>query len=183
MAYYNAFGSVENLLPENLCLDNIVDWLALYSLLILATLLWCTVFIVYRILRVDGAAGRMGIYQRVIEMLVESALLYSAMIVALLVLEVHNEIAAVYAKELASTIRVCLIRFQVYLCQYFFQGMAPTILVGRVAVGHARPDDSWSENTSTSSLQFRSHSSSQSNSLEASAGSESDTSPRITLDL
>ncbi len=53
----------------------------------------------------------------------------------------------------------------------------PTILVGRIAAGHARPDDSWSDNTATSSLQFRSYSSSQSDSLDMSAGSESDPSP------
>ncbi len=57
------------------------------------------------------------------------------------------------------------------------------ILVGRIAAGHARPDDSWSENTATSSLQSRSYSNSQSDNLDTSVGSESDPSLRIKLDL
>ncbi len=60
--------------------------------------------------------------------------------------------------------------------------MAPTILVGRVAAGHARPDDSWSENISTSSLRFRSNSSSYDDS-EISVGSGWDTSSRARPDL
>ncbi len=59
----------------------------------------------------------------------------------------------------------------------------PTILVGRIAAGHARPDDSWSENSSSSSLRFRTHSGSEIDSLEMSAGYDSDISPRIGLDL
>ncbi len=59
----------------------------------------------------------------------------------------------------------------------------PTILVGRIAAGHARPDDSWSEDTATSSLQFRNYSSSQSDSLDMSVGYELDPPPRIKLDL
>ncbi len=39
---------------------------------------------------------------------------------------------------------------------YLLQGIAPTLLVGRVAAGYARPDDSWQDSsTSTvSSLNF-----------------------------
>ncbi len=59
----------------------------------------------------------------------------------------------------------------------------PTILVGRIAAGHARPDDSWSESSATSLLQFRSSLSSQSDSVDTGAGIESDISPHITLDL
>ncbi len=40
----------------------------------------------------------------------------------------------------------------------------PTMLVGRVAAGHARPDDSWSESSPMSSLRFRNQSSSQNDS-------------------
>ncbi|KAK0435524.1 hypothetical protein EV421DRAFT_2022477 [Armillaria borealis] len=166
VAYYSAFGPIENLPPQAFYLENIVNWAVLYSSLILATLLWCTILIVYRILRVGGAAGRMHVYQRVIEMLVESALLYAAVIVVLLVFQVHNENSAHYVVELANAIR----------------GIAPTMLVGRVAAGHARPDDSWSENTSTSSLRFRSSPDSH-NDGEISVGSGWDTYSRARPDL
>ncbi len=37
------------------------------------------------------------------------------------------------------------------------QAIAPTLLVGRVAAGHARPDDSW-QGSVISSLRFGAHS-------------------------
>ncbi|PBK90554.1 hypothetical protein ARMGADRAFT_1111903 [Armillaria gallica] len=166
VAYYSAFGPIENISPRALYLENIVNWAVLYSSLIMATLLWCTILIIYRILSVGGAAGRMRVYQRLIEMLVESALLYSAVIVVLLVFEVRNETSGAYVEEVAIAIRA----------------IAPTILVGRVAAGHARPDDSWSGSTTASSLRFRGHSSSQ-NDNQVDAGSEWDISSRAALDL
>ncbi|KAK0446946.1 uncharacterized protein EV420DRAFT_1569083 [Desarmillaria tabescens] len=167
VTYYSAFGPIENMSPRALYLANIVNWAVLYSSFILATLLWCTIFIVYRILRVTGIAG-MRVYHRVVEMLVESASLYSTVLIVLLVFEVHNEgVAGSYVEELAIAAR----------------GIIPTILVGRIAAGHARPDDSWSENTTASSLQFKSHSDLQSDSSETSAGSLFDTSPHIIPDI
>ncbi|KAK0196239.1 hypothetical protein F5146DRAFT_1133737 [Armillaria mellea] len=132
----------------------------------MATLLWCTILIIYRILSVGGAAGRTGIYQRVIEMLVESAFLYSAMIVILLVFEVRNETSGAYVEEVAIEIRA----------------IAPTILVGRIAAGHACPDDSWSGSSTVSSLHFRGHSSSQ-NDSQVDAGSKWDISLHLRPDL
>ncbi len=119
VAYYNAFGPIENVPPQALYLENIVNWAMLYSSLILATLLWCTILIVYRILRVGGAAGRMHVYQRLIEMLVESALLYSAVIIVVLVFEVRNEVTAGYVQELAIAMRVRLVHFHFYLCHKY----------------------------------------------------------------
>ncbi|KAK0209502.1 hypothetical protein IW262DRAFT_1417145 [Armillaria fumosa] len=150
VAYFSVFGP--DLPPGALFLENIVSWSVLYSSLVLATLLWCTILIIYRIWKVGAAAGRMYAYQRVIEMLVESAFLYSAVLVVLLVFEVRNEVAGVYIEDLAIATR----------------GIVPTILVGRVAAGHARPDDSWTGST-VSSLQFRSRTSAQDDS-DRSAG-------------
>ncbi|SJL17127.1 uncharacterized protein ARMOST_20669 [Armillaria ostoyae] len=140
--YYEAFEPIVP--PRAMFLENMVSWSVLYSSLILATLLWCTILIIYRILKVGAAAGRMYVYQRVIEMLVESASLYSAVIVVLLVFEARNEVAGIYIENLANAMR----------------GIVPTILVGRVAAGHARPDDSWTGST-VSSLQFRARPSAQ----------------------
>ncbi len=58
----------------------------------------------------------------------------------------------------------------------------PTMLVGRVAAGHARPNDSWSENTTRSSLRFRIRSSSQ-NDTQMSVVSGWETSSRVGPDL
>ncbi|KAK0466520.1 hypothetical protein IW261DRAFT_1683756 [Armillaria novae-zelandiae] len=111
------------------------------------TVLWCTILIVYRILRLGGVTTGIRVYHHVIEMLVESAALYSAVIVALLVFEVRDEVAGAYIEEFAIAIR----------------GIAPTVLVGRVAAGHARSDDSWSGSSATASLRFGGPSSSQNN--------------------
>ncbi len=48
-------------------------------------------------------------------MIVESALLYTVVIVVLLVFEVRNQGAAAYVEELAIAIRVRLICFPFYL--------------------------------------------------------------------
>ncbi|SJL13578.1 uncharacterized protein ARMOST_17023 [Armillaria ostoyae] len=157
------YDNVEHTPPRALYIVKIVNWAVLYSSLILATLLWCTIFIIYRILRVGGVTAGMRIYHRVIEMLVESAALYSAVLVILLVLEIRNELAGGYIEEVAIAIR----------------GIVPTILVGRVAAGHARPDDSWSESTTASSLRFGNHSSSQNDG----AGFGWDASSRLRPDL
>ncbi len=58
----------------------------------------------------------------------------------------------------------------------------PTMLVGRVAAGHARPDDSWSESSPTSSLRFRNQSSSQ-NDSQRGVGSGQDISSLVRPDL
>ncbi|KAK0196243.1 hypothetical protein F5146DRAFT_1176520 [Armillaria mellea] len=167
ITYYSPYGSVENTSPRALYNENLVNWAVLYSSLILATLLWCTIFIVHRILRVDGISAGMHVYHRLVEMLVESASLYSSVIVVLLVFEVRNEAVGAYIEEFAIAMR----------------GIMPTILVGRIAAGHARPDDSWSESTTTSSLQFRSSLSSQSDSVDTGVGSESGLSPLGELGL
>ncbi len=92
--------------PRALYIKNVVNWAVLYSSLILATFLWCTILIVYRILRLGGVVAGMRVYHRVIEMLVESASLYSAVIIVLLVFEVRDEVAGAYIEEFAIAIRV-----------------------------------------------------------------------------
>ncbi len=68
--------------PQAIYLKKIgVNWAVLYSLSELATLLWCSIFIVYCILRVGGIAAGMCMHHWLVEMLVESAALYSAVIV------------------------------------------------------------------------------------------------------
>ncbi|KAK0196271.1 hypothetical protein F5146DRAFT_1133765 [Armillaria mellea] len=163
-AYYNVFGPT--MPPQTIYVEKAVNWAILNASLVMATLLWCTILIIYRIVRVGGAAGRIRVYQRVIEMLVESAALYSATIVVLLVFEARNEPDAYYIEDFAIAMR----------------GIIPTMLVGRIAAGHARPDDSWSEGTLRSSLRFGNQSRSQ-NDTQMSVGSGWDTSSRIRPDV
>ncbi|KAG7445564.1 uncharacterized protein BT62DRAFT_920280 [Guyanagaster necrorhizus] len=57
----------------------------------------------------------------------------------------HNSAIAVYFEFLAVMTR----------------GIAPTLLVGRVAAGHAHPDDSWQRSVISGSLHFGTHSGDQ----------------------
>ncbi len=127
----NYYENVEDTPPRALYTLKIVNWAVLYASLILATLLWCTIFIIYRILRVGGVTAGMRVYHRVIEMLVESAALYSAVLVIILVLDVRNELAGGYVEEVAIAIRVRLT---------FFNFVVTTAcLLGNCAYNFGRP--------------------------------------------
>ncbi|PBK98560.1 hypothetical protein ARMGADRAFT_1026535 [Armillaria gallica] len=119
----------------------IAKWQMLYLALTLTTTLWCTIFILYRILHVAWSGHEAGIrsYYGIIEALVESAALYSAILIIDIAFLACNILSGGYIDTLGIAIR----------------GIAPTLLVGRVAAGHARPDDSWQESASiVSSLNF-----------------------------
>ncbi|KAK0436453.1 hypothetical protein EV421DRAFT_1980957 [Armillaria borealis] len=120
----------------------IAEWKMSYLALTVTTTLWCTVFILYHIINVAGSSHGAGIhsYHRVIEALVESAALYSTIMIIDIVFVAHNSSSGNYVDFLATAI----------------WGIMPTLLVGRVAAGHARPDDSWQESSTftVSSLNF-----------------------------
>ncbi|KAK0496165.1 hypothetical protein EDD18DRAFT_233132 [Armillaria luteobubalina] len=103
----------------------------LYLSFTLATTIWCTTLIIYRILAVvrgnDGVGGGVGVYRHVIEVLVESSALYSIFLILLLAFEVRGDWAGYYIDAMSGIAR----------------GIAPTLLVGRVATGKSRPDESW----------------------------------------
>ncbi len=67
-------------------------------------------------MRVGGAAGRKHVYQRLIEMLVESASIYSAVLVVVVVLEARKELAGSYIEDLAIIIRVRPTCFDFFPC-------------------------------------------------------------------
>ncbi|KAK0465682.1 hypothetical protein IW261DRAFT_1613391 [Armillaria novae-zelandiae] len=107
----------------------------------LATTIWCTVLIIYFILAAgrisDGIGGGLGVYRNAIEILIQSSALYSVFLIFFVPLEFRGDRAAPYIDALSGIAR----------------GIAPTLLVGRVAAGHARSDDSWQGST-MSSLHF-----------------------------
>ncbi|KAK0446942.1 uncharacterized protein EV420DRAFT_882192 [Desarmillaria tabescens] len=159
----NVFGNIQHL--SDLFTLNSVSWAVLYSSLIMATLLWCTILIIYRILKVSGVAEGLRSYRRVIGVIADSAFLYSACLVVLLVFEVRNN-ARVGSYLILVTSEM--------------KGIVPTILFGRITAGHTRLDNSWSEESIVSSLQFGDQSIDQ-DSTEMSA--ESGSSFHLRLDL
>ncbi|KAK0238199.1 hypothetical protein EDD85DRAFT_573234 [Armillaria nabsnona] len=113
----------------------------LYLSFILATTIWCTSLIIYRILTVrqasNGIGSRVGVYRHVIEVLIESSALHSFVLILDMAFEVREEWADSSVDAMAAIMR----------------GIAPTLLVGRVTTGHARSDQSW-QGSVMSSLQF-----------------------------
>ncbi len=78
----------------------------LYTSLILATTLSCTLLIIYRILTVAGARrgaeGRVRVYHRFIEVLVESSALYSISLILYLAFTIRHSWGGVYLDVIAS---------------------------------------------------------------------------------
>ncbi len=87
-------------------------WKIPYLLLTVATTLWCTILILYRIISVVGSSYGVGIrsYYKVIEALVESAALYSAILIIDIVFVAHNILSGTYVEVLGIAIRVCLLQ-------------------------------------------------------------------------
>ncbi len=133
----------------------------------------------YRILRVGGVTAGMRAYHRVIELLVESAALYSVVLVIVLVLEVRNELAGGYVQEVAAAVRVRLTLFNLVIATAF--------LLGNCAYNFGRPHCSRTcaprrlleRKYQASSLRFGNHSSSQNDGADPGW----DTSSRLGPDL
>ncbi|KAK0505411.1 hypothetical protein EDD18DRAFT_336543 [Armillaria luteobubalina] len=124
--------------PENFTPSS-VDWTMVYLSLSLAVTLLCTILVVFRIVIV-GRVNRdatLGGYRSIIEIIVESAALLSVILIIYIVTYARGAYAAIYVDAIAANIR----------------GIAPTLLVGRVASGHSRPDDTW-KGSAISSLHF-----------------------------
>ncbi|KAK0231762.1 hypothetical protein EDD85DRAFT_793436 [Armillaria nabsnona] len=119
--------------------NDTTDWMSMYLSLSLAATLMCTLLIVYRILSVGGVKAGLRTYRGVVEVIVESAALYSTILIIFISLNARNELCTGYVDVIACSIK----------------GIAPTLLIGRVAAGHARPNDSWKESRlSWTSLRF-----------------------------
>ncbi|SJK97134.1 uncharacterized protein ARMOST_00385 [Armillaria ostoyae] len=98
----------------------------LYLSFILATTLWCTLLIIFRILTVTGVrrgvGGRLKVFRRFIGVLVESSALYSIALILSLACFIRNDLRLYYfgviagiAKGVAPTLLiVSAIRFQMF---------------------------------------------------------------------
>ncbi|SJL11382.1 uncharacterized protein ARMOST_14785 [Armillaria ostoyae] len=119
----------------------------LYAAFILATTLWCTLLIIYRILIVagvwHGAGSRWRVYHHYIEVLVESSALYSISLILYLALLICNSFGLYYLDVIAGITK----------------GVAPTLLIGRAAAGHTCPNDDYDSENTMSSLHFQTASS------------------------
>ncbi|KAK0232287.1 hypothetical protein EDD85DRAFT_1025878 [Armillaria nabsnona] len=114
----------------------------LYISFTLATTLYCTLLIIYRIVAVAGvrcvAVGQLRVYRRFIAVLVESSALYSISLILDLAFNICGDLRSYYFDIIAGIAK----------------GVAPTLLVGRAAAGHTCPRDD-SDGSTVSSLHFQ----------------------------
>ncbi|KAJ7658191.1 hypothetical protein DFH06DRAFT_990302 [Mycena polygramma] len=109
----------------------------------LGVTLYTTGFIVWRIMQVqryakkNGAKRIPGDFFPVLELLIESSALYSASLFVYVVLQATENPNQTYPESIHAQIA----------------GIAPTLLVFRVSIGHARKEDEW---TSPNVLEFAS---------------------------
>ncbi|KAK0226384.1 hypothetical protein IW262DRAFT_1457614 [Armillaria fumosa] len=111
-----------------------VKWGVIFYSMSLATTVYCTALIIFRIL-----AHRKQ-YWSVIEMVVESAMMYALALVVFIGFLATDDVGGFYPKALLDTIA----------------GIAPTLIVVRVVSGQARSDGSWQTKETSSSLHFES---------------------------
>ncbi|KAK0477169.1 hypothetical protein EDD18DRAFT_1365642 [Armillaria luteobubalina] len=111
----------------------------------MATTILCTLLIIYRILSVSCRGMGIRTFRGIIVIIVESALIYSITLLLDIVFTACNSWGGAYTDILAA----------------FARGIAPTLIVGQVAAGHAQPAESW-EGSISSSLHFGNHSEDQS---------------------
>ncbi len=82
----------------------------LYISFVLATTLWCTLLIIYRILTVTGvrpgADGRLRVYHRFIAVLVESSALYSMSLIVFLAFIIRDGYGLFYLDSIAGIAKV-----------------------------------------------------------------------------
>lgn len=141
---HDTFSNVQN--AETYA--SLATWTIAYLSLCLSTTMLSTVLIIFRILTVcrtmHGGTGLRS-YKGALEILVESFLLSSTIKLVYITLVVRDSTGGEYVDILSGVAK----------------GIAPTLIVGRVASGHARPDDSWSVSIA-SSLRFGGHPANQS---------------------
>ncbi len=80
-----------------------INWSLIYIVLHLTTTLMCTLLIVYRIVRF---AHRLFLFRHIISALIESAMIYTLMLIVYLALVGRNLMAAYYADIVAAYVKV-----------------------------------------------------------------------------
>ncbi|KAJ6500990.1 hypothetical protein DFH09DRAFT_1375855 [Mycena vulgaris] len=112
----------------NLDRNSFIDFATPYFSLSLATTCLAIILIILRIINMTEPSTRRAMgYGRVVEMVVESAMLYSVTLIIFLPLLVTESSNDGYAQAVVAQMT----------------GIAPTLIVARVTFGLARPDETW----------------------------------------
>ncbi len=97
----------------NNTVNNYALGFTLYSSFVLATTLWYTLLIIYRIVSIAGAGrgGGLKAYHNIIEVLVKSSALYSVFLILYVVFNAQDPFVLAYFDILAGIARVCSCSF------------------------------------------------------------------------
>ncbi|KAJ7722634.1 hypothetical protein B0H16DRAFT_348678 [Mycena metata] len=141
-----------------------VDYATPYFSLSLATTLMATISIIARIVIVTRRAGKtLRGYGEIIEITVESAMLYSVTLIVFLPLLVEHSFNDGYPEAVLAQMT----------------GIAPTLIVARASFGLSRPEDSWKgEDSETTSIIFQTK---PNRTINASTSDESDTKSEVEM--
>ncbi|KAF9026914.1 hypothetical protein BDZ89DRAFT_1067247 [Hymenopellis radicata] len=114
-------------------------WTQVYYSMTVVTNSLCTFLILFRIMKVKGVGASLRTYRGIIEILVESAAMYSAIYIALL---------GVHAYETYShNVAIMAIHTYPQLLSVSITGIAPTLIITRVMAGKSCRDDSWQQSS------------------------------------
>jgi len=139
-----------------------VDYATPYFSLSLATTLMATISIIARIVIVTRRAGKtLRGYGEIIEITVESAVLYSVTLIIFLPLLVQHSFNDGYPEAILAQMT----------------GIAPTLIVARASFGFSRPEDSWKgDDSETTTIIFETK---PNRTINASISNESDTKSEV----
>ncbi|KAK0209320.1 hypothetical protein DFS33DRAFT_1309319 [Desarmillaria ectypa] len=105
------------------------NWAIAYYSMTLSTTVICTALILYPMLTTEaptrGPRSNLYTYCRIIAIITESSALYALTLILFLVYLVRNDLTAPYPQVMLSSVT----------------GIAPTLIVARVALGQTRPED------------------------------------------
>ncbi|PBK73564.1 hypothetical protein ARMSODRAFT_639098 [Armillaria solidipes] len=105
----------------------------LYLSFVLATTLWCTLLIIFRILTVTGVrrgvGGRLKVFRHFIGVLVESSALYSIALILSLACFIHNDLRLYYFGVIAGIVKVRSRSYTRYLLSILCRELHPLSLL------------------------------------------------------
>jgi len=122
--------------------EEFVKFSTVYFSLSVATSLTTTLLITLRILLVQRVSKQNGVnngrtFNPIVEILIESAVLYSVTLLTFVVLDIEKNVNVYYAQNIHAQMA----------------GLAPLLIILRVAAGHSRSQEEWSASAS-GSLKF-----------------------------
>ena len=138
--------------------DEIANMELIYLSTTVFTNIFCTTAIIVRVLMVRGWRKSLRTYHGLLEILIESSILYTAVFLIRIGLRVHTQYftkeldeRALFAQVVGFSVTVCaLVMLMNRLDSNTYcieQGIAPTLIIARVAAGHAQSEDSWINTT------------------------------------